>query len=187
MTLGGGEPLHQPEFAIDLLKEARRRRINTAMETCGFCRWEDLQTAAGYLHTLLYDIKTMDAEKHKAFTGVSNELILDNLNRVREALPKLPILIRTPIVPGFNDSVEDVRAILQYIQGLPNVRFEALDYHRMGKPKYEYLGLEFPMGDQKLDEEKIRRIQKMIRSDFPNLRSPGTAENGNLQNAASQR
>ena len=187
MTLGGGEPLHQPEFAIDLLKEARRRRINTAMETCGFCRWEDLQTAAGYLHTLLYDIKSMDAERHKAFTGVSNELILDNLNRVREALPKLPILIRTPIVPGFNDSVEDIRAILQHIQGLPNVRFEALDYHRMGKPKYEYLGLEFPMGDQKLAEEKIRRIQKMIQSDFPNLRSPGTAENGNLQNAASQR
>jgi pyruvate formate lyase activating enzyme len=187
LTLGGGEPMHQAEFAFALLKEARRRRINTAMETCGFCRWEDLQTAASYLQTLLYDIKIMDAEKHKAFTGVSNELILDNLKRVREALPKLPIWIRTPIVPGFNDSVEDVRAILQHIQGLPNVRFEALDYHRMGKPKYEYLGLEFPMGDQKLDEEKIRRIRKMIRSDFPHLRSPGAAENGNLQKAATQR
>jgi pyruvate formate lyase activating enzyme len=187
MTLSGGEPLHQTQFTIDLLKEARRRRINTAMETCGFCRWEDLQTAASYLQTLLYDIKIMDAEKHKAFTGVSNELILDNLKQVREAFPKLPIWVRTPIVPGFNDSLEDVRAILQHIQGLPNVRFEALDYHRMGKPKYEYLGLEFPMGDQKLDEEKIRQIHKMIRSDFPDLRSPGTTENANLPKASSQR
>ena len=70
---------------------------------------------------------------------------------------------------------------------MPNAYFEALDYHRMGKPKYEYLGLEFPMGDQKLEEAKIRRIHQMIRSEFPNLPSPGTAENGNFQNAAVQR
>lgn len=187
LTIGGGEPMHQAEFAASLLKEAKRRRINTAMETCGFCKWEDLATACSLLDTLLYDVKSMNPEKHRVFTGVSNELILENLKRVREAFPALAIWVRTPVIPAFNDNVDDIRAILKHVQEMPNVCFEALDYHRMGKPKYEYLGLEFPMGDQKLDEEKIRRIHEMIRSEFPDLRSPGTAENGNIQHAASQR
>jgi len=181
LTIGGGEPMHQAEFAVAILKEAKRRRINTAMETCGFCNWEALENACSLLDTLLYDVKSMDPEKHRVFTGASNELVLENLKRVREAFPDLPVWVRTPIVPGFNDDPEDIRHILEHIQGMPNIWFEALDYHRMGKPKYEYLGLEFPMGDQKLDEEKIRRIHKMVRSEFPNLRSPGTAENGNFR------
>jgi pyruvate formate lyase activating enzyme len=187
LTISGGEPMHQVEFTVSLLKEAKRRRINTAMETCGFCQWEDLQEACGLLDTLLYDVKSMDPEKHRIFTGISNELILENLQRARQGYPQLPIWVRTPVVPGFNDDPEDIRQILAHIQGMPNTCFEALDYHRMGKPKYEYLGLEFPMGDQKLDEVKIKRIHEMIRSEFPHLRSPGTAENGNLQAAASQR
>ena len=187
LTIGGGEPMHQAEFAASLLKEAQRRRINTAMETCGFCKWQDLETACGFLDTLLYDVKSIDPEKHRVFTGVSNELILENLRRVREAFPNLTIWIRTPVVPGFNDEPDDIRRILEYIQAMPHTWFEALDYHRMGKPKYEYLGLEFPMGDQKLDEEKIRRIRKMIRSEFPDLLSPGTAENGTIPNAAMHR
>jgi pyruvate formate lyase activating enzyme len=187
LTISGGEPMHQAEFAVSLLKEAKRRRIHTAMETCGFCQWEDLQEACGLLDTLLYDVKSMDPEKHRVFTGISNELILENLHRVREVYPQLSILVRTPVVPGFNDDLEDIRRIIAHIQGMPNTCFEALDYHRMGRPKYEYLGLEFPMGDQKLDEEKIKRIRQMIRSEFPNLCTPGAAENGNLPAAASQR
>ncbi len=186
LTLSGGEPMHQAEFTASILKEAKRRRINTAMETCGFCSWEALENACGFLDTLLYDVKSMDPEKHRVFTGVSNELILENLKRVREAFPALTVWVRTPVVPGFNDDAEDIRRILEHIQGMPNTWFEALDYHRMGKPKYEYLGLEFPMGDQKLDEEKIQRIHQMIRSEFPHLRSPGSAENDTIKKAASQ-
>ena len=187
LTISGGEPMHQVEFAVSLLKEAKRHRINTAMETCGFCQWEDLRDACGFLDTLLYDVKSMDPEKHRVFTGISNELILENLQRVRKAFPDLPVWVRTPVVPGFNDDPKDIRQILEHIHDMPNTYFEALDYHRMGKPKYEYLGLEFPMGDQKLDEEKIQRIHQMIRSEFPHLRSPGSAVNGSLQKAASQR
>jgi pyruvate formate lyase activating enzyme len=179
--------MHQAEFAVAILKEAKRRRINTAMETCGFCSWEALESACGLLDTLLYDVKSMDPEKHRVFTGASNELVLENLRRAREAFPDLPVWVRTPIVPGFNDDPEEIRRILEHIQGMPNTWFEALDYHRMGKPKYEYLGLEFPMGDQKLDEEKINRIRNMIRSEFQHLRAPGTAENENIKNAATQR
>ena len=157
------------------------------METCGFCQWEDLKEACEVLDTLLYDVKSMDPEKHRVFTGISNELILENLGKAREAFPELAIWVRTPVIPNFNADPEDIRRILMHIQGMPNTCFEALDYHRMGKPKYEYLGLEFPMGDQKLDEEKIKRIHQMIRSEFPHLRSPGAAENENLPNTASQR
>jgi pyruvate formate lyase activating enzyme len=187
LTLGGGEPMHQAEFAFALLTEARRRRINTAMETCGFCQWEDLQAACGLLGTLLYDVKSMDSEKHRAFTGVPNDLILENLSRVRETFPSLAIWVRTPIVPGFNDEVEDIRAILKHIQEMPNVWFETLDYHRMGKPKYEYLGMEFPMGEQKLDDEKIKQIRLLIRSEFPHLRAPGSAGNSDSRRTASRR
>ena len=187
LTIGGGEPMHQAEFAASILKEAKRRRIDTAMETCGFCQWDDLQAACGFLDTLLYDLKSMDPEKHRIFTGVSNELILENLRRIRETFPDLPVWVRTPVVPGFNDNLEDIRRILEHIQGMPHTWFEALDYHRMGKPKYEYLGLEFPMGDQKLDEEKIRQIHHLIRSEFPDLRSPGMADNGDLRSTASKR
>jgi pyruvate formate lyase activating enzyme len=129
----------------------------------------------------------MDPEKHRVFTGVSNELILENLKRVREAFPDLSVWVRTPVVPGFNDDPDDIRRILEHIQAMPHTWFESLDYHRMGKPKYEYLGLEFPMGDRKLDEEKIRRIREMIRSEFPGLRPPEAVENGDIQIAASQR
>lgn len=186
LTISGGEPLHQADFTTGLLKEAKRRRINTAMETCGFCRWEDLENACRFLDTLLYDVKTMDPAKHLVYTGVSNELILENLKRTRETFPHLPVWVRTPVVPGFNDDTEEIRRILEHIQEMPNTWFEALDYHRMGKPKYEYLGLEFPMGDAKLDDEKMRRIRTMIRSEFSHLCSPKTAESENLRNAASK-
>jgi pyruvate formate lyase activating enzyme len=128
----------------------------------------------------------MDPEKHRAFTGVSNELILENLKRVREAFPALAIWVRTPVIPAFNDNVDDIRAILRHVQEMPNVCFEALDYHRMGKPKYEYLGLEFPMGEQKLDEEKMKQIRLLIRSEFPHLRAPGSTENADSRQTASR-
>lgn len=126
LTLSGGEPLHQPEFALALIREARKRRINTAIETCGHCKTEHLLAAGEHLNHALYDIKTMDPEVHKAGTGVSNERILKNFNALREARPDLPIRVRTPIVPGFNDSESAIRAILEFIKDVPNVSYEML-------------------------------------------------------------
>jgi len=176
LTLGGGEPLHQPDFAIGLLKEAKRRRINTAMETCGFCRWESLKAACEHLDTLLYDIKIMDPEKHRQYTGVSNEIILENFGRVRETFPNLPVQVRTPIVPGFNDSEEAVRPILEHIRDMSNVCYEALPYHRMGSPKYEYIGRNYLLAESKLDEDVMQRINRLIQSEFSHLRSENNAD-----------
>jgi len=169
LTLSGGEPMHQAQFAIAILKEARRRRINTAMETCGYCRTKDLIAAGEYLNFLLYDIKVMDNDAHEAVTGVSNERILQNLKAVREAWPKLTILVRTPIIPGVNDNPEAIRAILEFITDMPNTRYEMLPYHRLGTPKYEYIGCSYPMGEIKLDNTVMTTLEELLVNQFSHL------------------
>ena len=177
LTLSGGEPMHQPEYAIALLKEARRRRIPTAMETCGHCKTEDIVRAGEFLNYVLYDIKTIDPEAHKAGTGVSNERILKNFKALREAWPDLPIRVRTPIIPGFNDSVEAIRAIFEYIKDVPNISYEMLPYHRMGSPKYEYIGSSFPMGDAQLDEAVMPALEALFDKDYAHLRPRAIRKN----------
>ena len=159
ITLSGGEPLRQAEFAAALLKEAKYRRINTAMETCGCADWSKLEEVCRYLDTILFDIKSMDPVKHKLFTGADNDAILDHLPNIRRTFPKLEILVRTPLIPGFNDTPEDIAAIVDFIKDIPGVKYEPLPYHRMGKSKYEFLGREYPMGDVKLDEEKGQALK----------------------------
>lgn len=169
LTLSGGEPLQQPAFAIALLAEARRRRINTAIETCGHCSYEDLAAAAVYLDTLLYDLKVMDPEVHREYTGHSNERILENLTRIRQGFPDLPILVRTPIIPGVNDSEAAIGAIVDFIGKMPNVRYEMLPYHRLGKPKYAYLGRTWEMTDEPLAEDVMGRLKQVVRERYPHM------------------
>lgn len=161
LTFSGGEPLMQAEFITEVLKVARRRRINTTIETCGHANWSDFAKVCQHLNSLIMDIKCMDSEKHKVFTNVSNELILENFEKVCAEFPKLPILVRTPIVPGFNDTEEDIQAIVDFIDGRPNVRYELLPYHRLGQQKYNYLGKEYPLDDVRLDDETFNRLKKI--------------------------
>jgi pyruvate formate lyase activating enzyme len=162
MTLSGGEPMFQPEFAVALLREARVRRIDTAMETCGHCDWEALEQACRNLDSLLFDIKSLDPDRHRAFTGVSNERILANFARIGEMFPELPVLVRTPVIPGFNDSEQDIAAIVEFLEDRPAVSYELLPYHRMGTPKYGYLGREYPLGDAVLDAELMARLNRLL-------------------------
>lgn len=174
LTLGGGDPMYQPVFTVRLLAEAKHRRIHTTMETCGFVRWGLLEEACRHLDVLLYDIKSMDTEKHKAFTGRSNRTILENLRRVREGFPGLPIVVRTPLIPGFNDSEAEIAAILTRIGEMPGVTYEALPYHRLGMPKYESLGRPYAMGERRLSKGILRRIRKLI----DEFNQQNTAEGG---------
>lgn len=163
MTLSGGEPLLQGDFAYELIKEAKRRRINTAIETCGFADWPVLAKVGSYLDSILFDIKSLDNERHQQFTGVSNEKILSNFTKLCETFPKLPKLVRTPVIPGFNDSIEDIKSIVNFIRGIPNIKYELLSYHRLGQPKYEYLDREYQLADIKLDEDKIKILKEAAR------------------------
>ena len=99
MTISGGEPLFQKKFALALLREARRRRIKTAIETCGCVPWETMEEAAPFLNNILFDVKHTDSEKHKWATGRGNELILSNLKKLLETFPDKPVLVRTPVIP----------------------------------------------------------------------------------------
>lgn len=162
MTLSGGEPLMQAEFALALLREARKRRIRTALETCGNVPWEVLQQAAPLLRTILFDIKTMDRRRHKERTGADNERILDNLKKLLTGFPELPVLVRTPVVPGFNNTEQDAEAIGRFLKGHGNVRYEALPYHRLGTQKYAFLGMEYPLGDVSLPEGAAEKFQAVV-------------------------
>ncbi len=150
MTLSGGEPLLQKDFAVALLREARRRRIKTAIETCGMVPWDHMEAAAEHINYVLFDIKHMDSDTHKEFTGMANTTILDNFRRLHALDPEKPVLCRTPIIPGFNDSEDAVRAICEFIKPFENVRYEMLPYHRLGTQKYVFLDRVPPMGEIQL-------------------------------------
>ncbi|WP_407308206.1 (2S)-3-sulfopropanediol dehydratase activating enzyme [Desulfosporosinus paludis] len=159
LTFSGGEPLMQAEFVTEVLKVAHRRRINTTIETCGYADWSQLERVCQHLNSLIMDIKCIDSEKHKAFTNVSSELILENFTNLCEKFPNLPKLIRTPVIPGFNDTQEDIQAIVDFIKDRPNVRYELLPYHRLGQQKYTYLGKEYSLEGMKLDDERFNQLK----------------------------
>ncbi len=164
MTLSGGEPLLQHQFATSLLREAQRQRIDTALETCGHVAWDVLREAAGYCRTVLFDIKCLDAAKHRQFTGVDNALILSNLRQLVAVFPRLYIVVRTPLIPGFNDSTDDIGEIIEFLKQFPGVNYEVLPYHRLGMPKYGYLGCDYPLKDAALNPETEKTIKALVKA-----------------------
>ena len=147
LTLSGGESLCQPEFARDLLRAAKERGINTAMESMGCAPYETIETFLPYLDTYLMDIKHTNSAKHKEFTGKSNELMLENAKKIATS-GMTNLVIRVPVIPGFNDRVDEIESIARFSDNLPEVKkIHLLPYHRLGQDKYEGLGREYLMGD----------------------------------------
>ena len=147
LTLSGGESLCQPEFARDLLRAAKEAGITTAMESMACAKWEVIESILPYLDQYLMDIKHINPEKHKEFTGRSNELMLENARKVA-ASGMTELSIRVPVIPTFNDTPEEIRDIAWFADKLPGVkRIHLLPYHRLGQDKYEGLGREYLMKD----------------------------------------
>ena len=144
LTLSGGEPLLQKNV-VNLLKQAKERRINTSIETSGYADRELLLEAAKYLDEVYYDIKSLDDEKHYAYTGVHNKRILENLISLCRSCPEKKITVRTPVIPGFNDSNEDLKKIETFLIELPIVKWEKLPYHTYGVGKYKMLGRKYSL------------------------------------------
>ena len=140
ITVSGGEPLVQAEFTAELLQRARERHMSTCVETTGCAPWEKLALIAPHTNFFLYDVKHMDSEKHRLGTGAGNELILENLLRLSEEFPEANITVRTPVIPGFNDTEEDIGAIARFLAPLSAVRsYALLPFHTYGESKYEAL------------------------------------------------
>ncbi|MDO4518684.1 MAG: glycyl-radical enzyme activating protein [Eubacteriales bacterium] len=147
LTLSGGESLCQPEFARDLFRAAKERGINTALESMAGVPYKNIEAVLPYLDTYLMDIKHMNPQKHKEFTGKSNELMLENARKVALS-GQTNLVIRVPVIPTFNDTVEEIQAIARFADSLPGVKkIHLLPYHRLGQDKYNGLGRPYLMGD----------------------------------------
>ncbi|MGI5825545.1 MAG: hypothetical protein ACOX7J_08255 [Bacillota bacterium] len=130
----------QIDFLCELLKKGKENGIHTAVDTAGHIPFERFEKIIPYTDLFLYDIKSMDSQVHKKFTGAGNELILENLAKLLKM--NIPVWIRVPIIPGVNDSIEEMRRIKEFLNkyGSPQ-KIELLPYHRLGEHKYDALGM----------------------------------------------
>lgn len=135
-SLSGGEVLAQPGFAREILRLCRERGIHTTIETSGFASWETVLAVTEYADLILYDLKHLDPIAHKYGTGVSNELVIANLIRLHRESGK-SLVIRVPVIPGYNDSEENLRATARFIRCElgPDSAVSLLPYHRLGVGK----------------------------------------------------
>ena len=140
VTLSGGEPLAQPEFAIEILSLCRNAGIHTAIETCGHAPWETMERVLQVVDLVLYDLKHMDPVEHRKVTGVSNALLLENLKRIYHG-SQVALAIRIPVIPGCNDTPQNMEAIVSFIlKDLDaSVAVHLLPYHRLGDSKREQM------------------------------------------------
>ena len=144
LTVSGGEPALQWEFTRELLRRAKRHKIGTLVETAGGTSWESLNAALEYADIVYFDLKAASEELHKSFTGVDNHLILENLRLVSESSERL--VVRVPLIPGVNDTEEELIHIAEIIRSLPRVeRIGVLPYHKFGENKYALLNRKYEM------------------------------------------
>lgn len=135
VTLSGGEILGQPDFARDLLRACKDHGLHTAVESTANAPYENIEKILPYLDLYLMDVKHMDSAKHKEYTKAGNERILENAKKLAKS--GVELIIRTPVVPGFNDTAEEIRAIAKFASTLEGVKqHHLLPYHRLGQDKY---------------------------------------------------
>jgi len=160
ITLSGGEVTMQAEFARETLKACKEYGINTAIETCGYSKWENFSKVLEFTDLVLYDIKCMNPLRHKEYTGVSNELILENVKKIAEM--GIPIIIRVPVIPGFNSSENHMRELIGFVKDSVKTvkKIHFLPYHELGVGKYERLGRKYEFGHR--GSPKDNYLQKLI-------------------------
>ena len=146
ITLSGGEILAQPKFAKDLLQACKENGLHTAVESTANAPFDVIEQILPYLDLYLLDIKHMDSEKHKQYTGASNQLILENAKKIAQS--GVQLVIRTPVVPGFNDTAAEIKAISKFAASLQGVEeHHLLPYHRLGQDKYTGLNRNYALKD----------------------------------------
>ena len=163
LTLSGGECLLQPEFAKGLLQGAKDMGINTAIESMGFAKWETIQSILPYLDTYLMDIKHMNPEKHRQWCGRDNVLMVENAMKIAKSR-QCKLIIRVPVIPGFNDTEAELLEIAKYADSLPGVeQIHILPYHNYGQGKYEGLNRRYDMGNAPIPSaDKMERFKNVI-------------------------
>ncbi len=164
VTLSGGEATAQPAFACALMGELRRRGVHTALETNGFAGEAVFRETAACAELLLFDVKHHDSERHRAGTGVDNLRILANLGWALASGKN--VLVRIPVIRGYNDSLEDARAFTRLLLGMGGMgagRVQLLPFHQMGESKYASLGISYPFRDvPPLRKEALEEFRSVL-------------------------
>jgi pyruvate formate lyase activating enzyme len=162
VTFSGGEPLMQPEFLLALLNQCQVQQIHTAVDTSCYAEAEIVKSISKKTDLFLCDLKHMDSEIHERFTGVGNNLILDNIKRLSEANKE--IIIRIPVIPGFNDDQANIKATGKFAASLPRLSgIDILSYNRGGTEKSSRLSADTKlMRAETPDEETMNSIAKSL-------------------------
>lgn len=173
VTLSGGEPALAKEFARELLEQCRAHGLHTAIETCGECEWTALDLLLPFTDLVMMDLKHLDPAQHREATGHSNRRILDNARRL--AATDKPIVFRTPVIPGVNDSAEDIGQIADFVHDLierrkqaagptdgsaASISYALLAFHRLAAGKYASLGLDYRAAS--LDPPTREKIAELV-------------------------
>jgi len=165
ITLTGGDPLFVPDFSTEVLSLCQQERIHTAIQTALYSSYENIWKVIKHCDLLMCDIKHMDSAKHKEGTGVPNELIHENLKKLNNDF-KDEIIVRIPLIPGFNDDEENIAQTAKFLYPLNQVKgIDLLPFNMFPVAKYEALSKDWPYGVmEKQTEKHLNRLQKIIES-----------------------
>jgi pyruvate formate lyase activating enzyme len=165
VTISGGEALLQWEFVRDIFKKCKEAGFHTALDTTAYCAWESLEEVLDYTDLILFDVKHLDNERHEEKTGVSNELILDNLEKASK-LTK--IWLRIPLIPGFNDSESNMQKTAELALKIKAEKISLLPFHEWGKDKHSSLGKQYGYdgadGILEPDSEVVKKCREILES-----------------------
>lgn len=163
VTISGGEPLLQPTYCKKLLEKCKSTGIHTAVETAAGIVWENIEEVLGFTDLFLVDLKTMDSQRHKELTGISNARILQNIKKLSEKGAKL--VIRIPVISGVNDGEQNISETVRFLQKLPQgYQVELLKFHKMAIGKYKRLGKEYPAaGYEETDQKCVHRFAHILK------------------------
>ncbi len=163
LTLSGGECLNQPEFSKALIMAAKQNGISTAIESMAAVKYDKIEAILPYLDQFLMDIKHIDSQKHKLYTGIGNELILENARKVAQS-NMTELSIRIPVIPNFNDHPDEIKSIACFAKDIGNVScIHLLPYHRLGQDKYDGLGRKYLMADiLPPSSEKMKELKSIV-------------------------
>jgi len=158
ITLSGGEPVFQPQFSAAILKKAVEMGFHTAIETCAYSNWQPFALILEHLDLAYVDIKQMNSSTHQLLTGKGNDMILDNIRRLDKAFPHIDLILRVPVIPGYNDEKNNIIETAEFASGLKTLkRIELLPYHRYGVSIYPVIGKEYAL--TRIRPPELRQVE----------------------------
>jgi pyruvate formate lyase activating enzyme len=162
VTFSGGEPFLQPEFLKLLLAECKRKGLHNAVDTAGNVPWENIEATIKHVNLFLYDIKLIDGKKHELVTGQDNKRILDNFKKL--TYMGVNMIVRVPVIPTVNDTISEMCEIADTIKKMNSEsRIELLPFHKIGRPKYDSLGLTYAAAElDVISDDKMNEFRQLF-------------------------